>query len=112
MGQRLEKCLGVYHEVLLCTPLSETVFPCFDGKSGTFPAGSGVWQTSVKMHSLVPESNEGVQMSSMRYSPTLSEKQAIAWSYEGEGGSADQKYGHMPPNIWTASLWMVRQSRG
>ena len=26
-GQRLEKCLGVYHEVLLCTPLSETVFP-------------------------------------------------------------------------------------
>ena len=35
------------------------------------------------MHSLVPESDEGVQMSSMRYSPTLSEKQAIAWSYEG-----------------------------
>ena len=48
-----------------------------------FRLDRGQWQTSVKMHSLVPESDEGVQMSSMRYSPTLSEKQAIAWSYEG-----------------------------
>ena len=48
-----------------------------------FRPDRGYVQTSVKMHSLVPESDEGVQMSSMRYSPTLSEKQAIAWSYEG-----------------------------
>ena len=43
----------------------------------------GVYQARVDPHSLVLEADEGVQMSSMLYSPTLSEKQAIAWSYEG-----------------------------
>ena len=30
MGQHQEKCLGVYHKVLIRTPLSETIFSCFD----------------------------------------------------------------------------------
>ena len=43
----------------------------------------GVYQASVDPHSLVLEADEGVQMSSMLYSPTLSERQAITWSSEG-----------------------------